>query len=72
MLEIVLHLKQPFTENKIPLKLRSSLTLLFLVFAPLFVLSQSATIKGIILDDSNAPIEDVTIKYDNNGTISNE
>ncbi|AUS06179.1 TonB-dependent receptor [Pseudotamlana carrageenivorans] len=34
--------------------------------------AQTATIKGVILDDQNLPVEKVNIKYLNQGTVSNE
>jgi hypothetical protein len=34
--------------------------------------SQTATIKGIILDDNNAPIPNVNIKAGNSGTVTND
>lgn len=40
---------------------------LILFFASLISFAQNATINGVILDDSNTPIEDVTITYENNG-----
>lgn len=33
--------------------------------------SQTATIKGVILDQNNQPISNVNIKYETNGTVSN-
>lgn len=46
--------------------------LILLILFPLFGFSQSATIKGIILDDSQMPIANVSIKSGDNGTTSNE
>jgi len=73
MLEIVLHLKQYSIKNKLyRLKLKSTLFSFFLLFIPFFVISQSATIRGIILDESSNPIEGVNIKTSNSGTQTNE
>ena len=46
--------------------------LLFLVGIPFFGMSQTATIKGVILDDNQMPIYDVNIKVGTTGTTSNE
>ncbi len=71
-MEIVLHLKQHFLENKKePLKLNITLLIALLGFS-FFGLSQSATIRGIILDETNTPISGVNIKAGNQGTASNE
>ncbi len=73
MLEIVLHLKQYSIENKLyRLKLKSTFFSFFLLFIPLIVVSQSATIRGIILDESNNPIEGVNIATSDSGTQTNE
>jgi len=45
---------------------------LFSLSLPFFGISQTATIKGVILDDSQLPIFDVSIKAGNTGTTSNE
>ena len=47
-------------------------TLLLLICLPVLGFSQSATIKGVILDDSKMPISNVNIKVGDNGTTSNE
>ena len=47
-------------------------TLLFLICLPIFCVSQTATIKGIILDDTKNPIADVSIKAGTSGTTTNE
>ncbi|WP_347926349.1 carboxypeptidase-like regulatory domain-containing protein [Pontimicrobium sp. SW4] len=72
MLEIALHLKQHFLENKDLLKINSFLLLTLFVLLPLIGFSQTATLKGVILDKNNFPIPNVNIKANNNGTISNE
>ena len=41
------------------------------LFVSLFTLAQKATLKGIILDNTNSPIENVSVKVGNDGTISN-
>jgi len=53
------------------LKLHFS-TLLLLFCLPLIGFAQTATLKGIILDDNQNPIADVNIKAGNDGTTSNE
>lgn len=45
---------------------------LILCFITFFGFSQTATVKGIILDDSQLPIYDVNIKAGANGTTTNE
>ncbi|OUR91070.1 TonB-dependent receptor [Flavobacteriales bacterium 34_180_T64] len=47
-------------------------TLLLLFCLPLIGFAQTATLKGIILDDNQNPIADVNIKAGNDGTTSNE
>jgi len=73
MLEIILHLKLYFIENKLLTLLSNKFYLLTLLFIalPLFGFSQSATLKGIILDDTNSPIVDVNIKAGSIGTVTN-
>ncbi|MGM5470384.1 TonB-dependent receptor [Flavobacteriaceae bacterium LMO-SS05] len=46
--------------------------LLFLFGFPFFGISQTATVKGVILDGSQAPIYNVNIKAGTDGTTSNE
>ncbi|HKK12947.1 MAG TPA: TonB-dependent receptor, partial [Flavobacteriaceae bacterium] len=46
--------------------------LLVLVVLPILGISQTATIKGVILDDSQLPVYDVNIKAGTTGTTSNE
>jgi len=46
--------------------------LLVLLVLPIFGISQTATIKGVILDDSQQPVYDVSIKAGNSGTTTNE
>ncbi|HLT33753.1 MAG TPA: carboxypeptidase-like regulatory domain-containing protein, partial [Aquaticitalea sp.] len=48
------------------------LTILFLFCLPFFGISQSATIKGIILDDAQLPVANVSITTGDTGTTSNE
>ena len=73
MLEIILLLKRYFIENKLNYLLRTKLLLTTLLFTALVTagLSQNATIKGIILDEENKPIENVNIKTENGGTQTN-
>jgi hypothetical protein len=74
MLEIVLLLRHCFTENKklfIHLKTKFQVSIA-LLFATLFVgYGQTATIKGVILDETNTPILNVNIKAGNKGTVTN-
>lgn len=72
MLEIALHLKQHFLENKDLLKIRPFLLLTLFVLLPFLGFSQTATLKGVILDKNNLPISNVNIKANENGTVSNE
>lgn len=41
------------------------------LFSLYFGFAQTATIKGIVLDENNLPIEQVNIKTETNGTVSN-
>jgi len=52
--------------------LKLLITFLFLICLPIFSFSQSATIKGVILDDAQLPIPNVSIKAGDKGTTSNE
>ncbi len=54
------------------LHLKQSATLLFLILLPFLGFSQSATIKGIILDDAQLPIFNVNVRVGESGTTSNE
>ena len=73
MLEIILLLKRYFTENKLFTLLKAKQLITTIVFFSVLTLSfaQNATIKGIILDENNQPIEKVNVKTDNNGTATN-
>jgi len=73
MLEIILLLKRYFTENKLFTLLKAKQLLTTIVFFSVLTLSfaQNTTIKGIILDENNQPIEKVNVKTDNNGTATN-
>jgi hypothetical protein len=73
MLEIILLLKRYFTENKLYTLLKAKQLLTALILFSIIPLSfaQNATIKGIILDENNQPIEKVSITYNNSGTESN-
>ena len=73
MLEIILLLKRYFIENKLFTLLKAKQLLTTILFFSILTLSfaQNATIKGIILDENNKPIEKVSIKTDNNGTETN-
>ena len=74
MLEIILLLKHYFTENKKPNYLLKTKHILFTFFflSIIFIgYAQTATIKGVILDENNLPISDVNVKTLTNGTTSN-
>ena len=73
MLEIVLLLKHYFTENKIFTHLKTKFHVSIALFFAMFFVgySQTATLKGIILDETNTPILNVNIKAGNNGTVTN-
>lgn len=49
-----------------------SLLLFLLLSLPILGISQNATVKGVILDDQQQPIYNVSIKAGNIGTTSNE
>lgn len=73
MLEIILLLKRYFTENKLEtlLKAKKLLTIFIILTGLTLSFAQNATIKGVILDENNVPIEKVSIKTENNGTETN-
>ncbi len=73
MLEIILLLMRYFTENKLFTLLKAKQLLTTILFFSIFTLSfaQNATIKGIILDENNQPIEKVNIKTGDTGTETN-
>ncbi|WP_396601403.1 carboxypeptidase-like regulatory domain-containing protein [Algibacter sp. R77976] len=73
MLEIILLLKRYFIENKFISLLKAKQLLTTILFFSILTLSfaQNAIIKGVILDENNKPIENVSIKSGNIGTISN-
>ncbi|MFD0990819.1 carboxypeptidase-like regulatory domain-containing protein [Mariniflexile jejuense] len=73
MLEIVLLLKQFFTENKLQQNLKTKFLVFTLFFFSVIGLSnsQTATIKGVILDEFNVPIANVNIKTTTKGTTTN-
>ena len=52
--------------------LKFNLLLFLSLFCILTAFSQSATVKGVILDDQQQPIEGVSIRAGDNGTVSNE
>ncbi len=45
--------------------------LLLFVFVSALTYAQTATVKGIILDEQNEPLSGVTIQYDSEGALSN-
>ncbi len=75
MLEIILLLKRYFTVNKLFTSLKAKLLLTTSLLFSLITIgfSQTATVKGIILDESNQPIENVNIKTNrDSGTKTNK
>ncbi|NND52564.1 MAG: TonB-dependent receptor [Flavobacteriaceae bacterium] len=73
MLEIVLHLNQHFIENNIrTLKFKFFFFAVFFISFQIKSLAQSATIRGVVLDEQNQPIESVNIQAESRGTSSNE
>ena len=73
MWEIVLLLKQNFSENKpcaLHLKtIHFPLTLLLFLFTTV-ICAQKATIKGIALDESNQPVIGANVSFENTGTMT--
>ena len=53
------------------MKLQQYISLLLFVCLPFLVLSQTATVRGVILDELNQPIEAVNITAGTSGTTSN-
>jgi hypothetical protein len=53
------------------LKTTTLFALSLLFFTTTTVFSQTARIKGVILDETNQPVENVSITYEDKGTISN-
>ena len=52
--------------------MRNSITAFFAFFLfTSFLYAQTGTLKGVIKDESGKPIEGVTIRFDQNGTASN-
>lgn len=73
MLEITLHLKLCFTENKKTiLNTKFQLLAAFFFIIPCFMFAQTGTIKGVILDEFNNPVDNINIKTNNAGTTTNE
>ncbi len=72
MLEIVLHLKHFFIENNKTLISKLNVTVILILLLPLFAVSQTGTLKGVVLDKTNIPIADVNITADALGTTTNE
>ncbi|MBK43533.1 MAG: hypothetical protein CMC83_06660, partial [Flavobacteriaceae bacterium] len=54
------------------LKLKHILSTLIILLVHSFSLSQNAIVSGIILNELNEPIENVSIQTFTNGTISNQ
>ena len=54
------------------MKIRYLYTLILLLFtAQLQVFAQTATLRGVLLDEENKPIENATVRANNLGTVSN-
>jgi len=53
------------------LKIKSSLFLFLFILIPLISLTQTATLKGIILEENNVPISNVSITFGTEGTTTN-
>uniref|UniRef100_UPI00404B5104 TonB-dependent receptor n=1 Tax=Flavobacterium sp. TaxID=239 RepID=UPI00404B5104 len=45
--------------------------ILFVSFFALCSFAQTARVKGVILDEFNSPVENVSVKVENNGTVTN-
>ena len=71
MLEIILHLNQPFLENKLKLKTYTSILIFILTISFCSLSAQNAIIKGIVLDENNIPIAEVNVTVGNEGTQTN-
>ena len=73
MLEIILHLKQLFLENKprVNLKTYTSLLLFLFIIISSTLSAQNAIIKGIVLDENNIPISEVNVSIGTRGTQTN-
>jgi len=73
MLEIVLHLKQPSSgkiNKDVRLKTRDLLLLLFLAINTTLAIAQTATVKGVILDENNQPVGGASVTYGSEGALS--
>jgi len=64
-------LKQHFLEKNNLLKKRYYLPVLAFLFCLTTVYSQTATIRGILLDENQTPVPGANISYNNNGEITN-
>lgn len=53
------------------MKIKSSLFLFLFILIPLISLTQTATLKGIILEENNVPISNVSITFGTEGTTTN-
>ena len=72
MSEIVLHLKRCSIENNAILNIKYLRITIAILLFPYVVMSQTGTIRGIILDENNVPVEDVNIVAGELGTTTNE
>lgn len=73
MLEIILLLKGYFTENKLFKLLMAKQLITILLFFSILASSfaQNSTVKGVILNENNKPIENVNITFETYGTKTN-
>lgn len=74
MWEIILHLKRRFLESKFYSRLKPYFTTIFLLVLlfPALLISQTATVKGVVLDEFQRPIPEVSIQSStNDGTTTN-
>ncbi len=54
------------------MKIKSNFSLFFILFLGFSVFAQTARVKGIVLDENNKPVENVSISVNNTNTISNQ
>ena len=69
MLEIVLLLNDFFTVKQMTKAIHSNL-LLVLLLLPFGLLSQSATLKGIVFDGDGNTVSGATVAYNNQGVVT--
>ena len=72
MLEIVLHLKLRFIENNTyQFEINHIPTFILYFNFTAIAMGQSATLRGIVLNELNEPLEGVNVVSENNGTTTN-